>query len=76
VLFLALHRVVTSHDCDLLLGQESKEQEDRLFGEDGFERTVDRVAKIKRRLAITGLVVGASPWSLDGPLGRRFQRRG
>jgi len=46
--------VVSPHEYDSL-GEEFEQQEDRLFGEDGFERVVDEVAELERRLGIDDL---------------------
>jgi hemerythrin-like domain-containing protein len=54
VLFPALRTVI---DADRLkeLGERFEEQEDRLFGDEGFERTVDEVAAIEKNLGIYDL---------------------
>jgi hemerythrin-like domain-containing protein len=54
VLFPALRRIVTANEYDAL-GDQFEEEEHRLFGEDGFERMVDRVAGIEKRLGIYDL---------------------
>ena len=54
VLFPALHRIVSGHDYDAL-GEQFEDEEHRLFGEDGFEKIVDRVAGVEKRLGIYDL---------------------
>ena len=54
VLFPALHRIVSPHEYDAL-GEEFEQQEHRLFGEDGFEKVVDEVARLERQLGIEDL---------------------
>jgi hemerythrin-like domain-containing protein len=51
VLFPALHRIVSGHEYDAL-GEDFEKKEHELFGEDGFEKMVDRVAGIERSLGI------------------------
>ena len=54
VLFPALHKIVTPHEYDAL-GEEFEAKEHQLFGEDGFEKMVDRVAGIEKQLGIYDL---------------------
>jgi hemerythrin-like domain-containing protein len=54
VLFPAFRGVVSAHEFDSL-GEEFEKKEDRLFGEDGFGKVVDRVAAIEKRLGIYDL---------------------
>jgi hemerythrin-like domain-containing protein len=54
VLFPALHRIVSGHEYDAL-GEEFEKKEHQLFGEDGFEKMVDRVAGIEKTLGIYDL---------------------
>jgi len=54
VLFPALPRIVTANEYDAL-GDEFEDEEHRLFGEEGFEKMVDRVAGIEKRLGIYDL---------------------
>lgn len=54
VLFPALHRLVSKHELDSL-GEEFEKKEHSLFGEDGFEKMVDRVASIEKTLGIYDL---------------------
>ncbi|MGE5412588.1 MAG: hemerythrin domain-containing protein [Syntrophomonadaceae bacterium] len=54
VLFPAMRRVVSPHEFDAL-GEEFERRENQLFGEDGFEKMVDRVAGIEKRLGIEEL---------------------
>lgn len=43
------------------LGEEFEKQEHRLFGEDGFEKIVDEVARLERRLGINDLAQFTPP---------------
>ncbi len=54
VLFPAFHQVVSGKDYDAL-GDEFEKKEHQLFGEDGFEKMVDRVAGIEKTLGIYDL---------------------
>jgi hemerythrin-like domain-containing protein len=54
VLFPALRKVVPPKEIDEL-GERFEKEEDRLFGEGGFEKTVERVAGIEKQLAINDL---------------------
>jgi len=54
VLFPALHRIVPAAELDKL-GDEFEEQENRLFGYEGFEHTVEEVAAIEKPLGIEDL---------------------
>jgi hemerythrin-like domain-containing protein len=54
VLFPALHKIVPSKRLKEL-GEQFEKEEDRLFGEEGFEKTVDQVAAIERQLGIHDL---------------------
>jgi hemerythrin-like domain-containing protein len=51
VLFPAFRKVVSAHEFDSL-GEDFERKEDQLFGEDGFEKMVDKVAGIEKRLGI------------------------
>jgi hemerythrin-like domain-containing protein len=51
VLFPAFRKVVSPHEFDSL-GEDFEKKEDELFGEDGFEKVVDKVAGIEERLGI------------------------
>jgi hemerythrin-like domain-containing protein len=51
VLFPALRSIVSKHEF-AALGEDFEKKEHQLFGEDGFERMVDRVAAIEKRLGI------------------------
>jgi hemerythrin-like domain-containing protein len=51
VLFPAFRKIVSSHEFDSL-GEDFEKKEDELFGEDGFEKVVDRVGGIEKRLGI------------------------
>ena len=39
------------------LGEQFEKEEDRLFGEEGFEKTVDQVAAIEKQLGIHDLAL-------------------
>jgi hemerythrin-like domain-containing protein len=54
VLFPALRQIVSNHEFDAL-GEDFEKKEHALFGEDGFEKMVDRVAGIERTLGIYDL---------------------
>jgi hemerythrin-like domain-containing protein len=51
VLFPAFRKIVSRHEYDSL-GEEFEKNEHKLFGEDGFEATVNKVADIEKRLGI------------------------
>ena len=54
VLFPALHKVVSSEKLKQL-GDQFEKEEDRLFGDEGFEKTVDQVAALEKQLGINDL---------------------
>jgi hemerythrin-like domain-containing protein len=54
VLFPALRSIVTPNEYDSL-GEEFEDKEHQLFGEDGFERIVDEVAQLEKKLGIYDL---------------------
>jgi hemerythrin-like domain-containing protein len=54
VLFPALRGVVSKNEFDAL-GEDFEKKEHQLFGEDGFEKMVDRVASIEKTLGIYDL---------------------
>ena len=54
VLFPALHKIVPAKRLKEL-GEQFEKEEDRLFGEEGFEKTVDQVAAIEKQLGIDDL---------------------
>jgi hemerythrin-like domain-containing protein len=54
VLFPALHKVLTEKEMDAL-GDQFEKEEDRLFGDEGFEKTVEQVAGIEKQLGIYDL---------------------
>lgn len=54
VLFPALHKIVPANRLKEL-GEQFEKEEDRLFGEEGFEKTVDQVATIEKQLGIYDL---------------------
>ena len=51
VLFPAFRGIVSAHEFDSL-GEDFEKKEDELFGEDGFEKIVDKVAQIEKKLGI------------------------
>jgi hemerythrin-like domain-containing protein len=51
VLFPAFRKLVSQHEYDSL-GEEFENNEHKLFGEDGFETMVDKVATIEKQLGI------------------------
>jgi len=54
VLFPALRKIVSGHEYDSL-GEDFEKKEHELFGEDGFEKMVDKVAAIETKLGIYDL---------------------
>jgi hemerythrin-like domain-containing protein len=54
VLFPALHKIVAAKRLNEL-GEQFEKEEDRLFGDEGFEKTVEQVAVIERQLGIHDL---------------------
>jgi hemerythrin-like domain-containing protein len=54
VLFPALHKLIPAKQMKDL-GEQFEKEEDRLFGEEGFEKTVEQVAAIERQLGIHDL---------------------
>lgn len=54
VLFPALHTVLSLKQLKEL-GEQFEKEEDRLFGDEGFEKIVDRVAGIEKQLGIYDL---------------------
>lgn len=54
VLFPALHKVFTVKQLKDL-GEQFEKEEDRLFGDEGFEKTVDQVAGLEKELGIYDL---------------------
>ncbi len=54
VLFPAFREIVSAHEYGSL-GEDFEKREHELFGEDGFERMVDRVATIEKSLGIYDL---------------------
>jgi hemerythrin-like domain-containing protein len=54
VLFPALHKIMTGEEMEKL-GDQFEEEEDRRFGEGGFERTVDQLAALEKQLGILDL---------------------
>lgn len=54
VLFPALRKIVTPHEYDSL-GEDFEKKEHELFGEDGFDAMVDRVAALEKSLGIHDL---------------------
>jgi len=51
VLFPAFRKLVSQHEYDSL-GEEFENNEHKLFGEDGFEMMVEKVAQIEKQLGI------------------------
>jgi hemerythrin-like domain-containing protein len=54
VLFPAFRKIVTAKQLKEL-GEQFEKEEDRLFGDEGFEKTVDQVAAIEKQLGIYDL---------------------
>jgi hemerythrin-like domain-containing protein len=51
VLFPALHKIISGHEYGAL-GEEFEKKEEKLFGEDGFEKMVKQVEGIEKSLGI------------------------
>ncbi len=51
VLFPELHRILSAKRLEEL-GDQFEKEEDRLFGDEGFEKTVEQVAVLERQLGI------------------------
>jgi hemerythrin-like domain-containing protein len=54
ILFPAFRRIVTSNEYDSL-GEQFEDEEHKLFGDDGFEKMVDEVANLEKRMGIDNL---------------------
>jgi hypothetical protein len=54
VLFPAVHKILPAKRIQEL-GDQFEKEEDRLFGDEGFEKTVDQVAAIEKQLSIYAL---------------------
>jgi hypothetical protein len=54
VLFPAIRSIVSAHEY-AALGEEFEDKEHALFGAEGFEGVVDRVARIEKKLGIYDL---------------------
>ena len=54
MLFPAFRSLVSAHEYDSL-GEDFEKKENELFGQDGFEKMVDKVAGIEKRLGIYDL---------------------
>ena len=54
VLFPAFRKIVSPHEFDSL-GEDFERKEDELFGEEGFEKMVDKVASIEKHFGIYDL---------------------
>jgi hemerythrin-like domain-containing protein len=54
VLFPAFHSVVSAREYKAL-GEQFEDKEHQLFGKDGFEKILDEVAQIERRLGVDDL---------------------
>jgi hemerythrin-like domain-containing protein len=60
VLFPALHKLLSAQKLKDL-GEQFEAEEDRLFGEEGFEKTVNEVAQLEKQLGIYDLAQ-FTPW--------------
>ena len=67
VLFPALHGIVSAHEYDSL-GEDFEKKEQQLFGADGFEKMVDRIAVIEKSLGIYDLALIHSTGVMERPL--------
>jgi hemerythrin-like domain-containing protein len=54
VLFPALHKILPAKRLKEL-GEQFEKEEDRLFGDEGFEKTVDQVAELEKQLGLYDL---------------------
>src|SRR5947209_2645394 len=54
VLFPALHKIMPAKELDAL-GDKFEEEENRMIGDEGFEKTVDQGAAIEKQLGISEL---------------------
>jgi hemerythrin-like domain-containing protein len=54
ILFPAFHKIVSGNEYDAL-GEQFEDKEHDLFGADGFEKMVDRVAGVEKKLGIYDL---------------------
>ena len=54
VLFPAFRKIVSKNEYDSL-GEDFEKKEDQLFGEEGFEKMVDKVAGIEKAMGIYDL---------------------
>jgi hemerythrin-like domain-containing protein len=54
VLFPAFRGIVSEHEFDAL-GEEFEKKEDQLFGDEGFFKVVDQVARLEKKLGIYDL---------------------
>ena len=54
VLFPAFRGIVSAHEFDSL-GEDFERKEDEPFGDDGFEKMVDKVAQTEKKLGIYDL---------------------
>ena len=54
VLFPAFRGIVSAHEFDSL-GEDFEKKEDELFGDDGFEKMVAKVAEVEKKLGIYDL---------------------
>lgn len=54
VLFPAFRTIVSRHESDAL-GEDFEKKENQLFGGDGFEKNVQRVAELEKRLGVYDL---------------------
>jgi hemerythrin-like domain-containing protein len=54
VLFPEFRKIVSPHEYDAL-GEEFEKKENQLFGGDGFEKNVNRVAELEKRLGVYDL---------------------
>ncbi len=60
VLFPAFRRLVSANEYDSL-GDEFENKEHELFGEDGFEKNVDEVARLEKMLGLSDLAQFTPP---------------
>ncbi len=69
VLFPAFRSIVSPHEY-AALGEEFEDKEHALFGEDGFEKNVDQVAALEKKLGIYDLARFTPSWFRIAPASR------
>jgi len=60
ILFPALHEIVTPNEYDAL-GDQFEDQEHKLFGEEGFEKVVAKIAELEKKVGLYELAQFTPP---------------